>query len=69
MKNISKNDLLENIDLALEYAATMRDSFVIETESGNVVLISEKEYSSYMKIMEACMESARISFPVGHGLF
>ena len=60
MKKISGEKFKEKPDLVLEWAATGSDSFTIETELGNVVLISEEEYKSYMKIMDSCFESLKI---------
>lgn len=60
MKKISGEKFKENPNLALEWTATGNDSFTIETEFGNAVLISEEEYNSYMKIMDGCFESLKI---------
>lgn len=60
MKKITEQKFLENIESALEQAATMRDSFMIETKNGNVALVSEKEWKSYMNIIEVCMDSMKI---------
>lgn len=60
MKIITESKFKENEKLVLEWAASGNDSFTIETEFGNAVLISEKEYKSYMKIMDECFESLKI---------
>lgn len=60
MKKISGEKFKEKPELVLEWAATGNDSFTIETELGNAVLISEEEYKSYMKIMDSCFESLKI---------
>ncbi len=69
MRNVSKQKFKENIDLVLEQATSTLNSFMIETEKGNVILISEGEYKSYMKLLTNCMDSVNIVLSQRHSLF
>ncbi len=66
MRTIAEKTFLENTSKLLERAATMQQSFMVETKNGNVALIPEQLFVAYEKIAKATIEGVQVILAQEH---
>lgn len=62
MKQITIDELRKNLKNTIEKAAANKETFMVDTNGGKAVIISEDEWNAYMDIVDVCVNAIKTSF-------